>query len=164
VERRSAKGPIDGVEHHGGWRGGEAHLPDEEFESGGELAPLGGPKLAECADQLELSHRLRSTQQGTAGSRESELDTSGVVDGVGAYYQASLDQTADHRAHGALMRMRPLGQLVQRGSGPSAELLQHEQLCTAQPERPFGPARGKTDRSKDSAEGVHSAGDRDVGG
>ena len=52
------------------------------------------------------------------------------------------------------MRLRLLGQLIQRRRSAAGEPLQHEQLCRAEPHLFFRGARGDTLRAKDLPKGV----------
>jgi hypothetical protein len=91
-------------------------------------------------NQAILGRTGRPRDQAFPAVRQAELNRPAVARRVGACDQSALDQPGDDRRHAALMRMRSVGEIVQRLRRGLLELLQHEELRARQTDVFFGPS------------------------
>ena len=101
------------------------------MEAGGDGAELRRRHRFECIDELSLSGRHCPLEERTAGGGEGELGATAVVVGAAAPNEPSIDEPRDHDRHRALVRERPIGEIVHRERRCLGKSLKEEQLSRA---------------------------------
>ena len=100
-------------------------------EASGDDAELRGRHRLERVDELSLRGRHRPLEERAARGGEGELGATAVVVGAAAPNEPAIDEPRDHHRHRALVRERPIGELVHRKRRRLGEPLKHEQLRRA---------------------------------
>src|SRR5262245_45497517 len=119
-----------------------------------------GPSLRwaeplEGRDETRLADLGSPAEDGPSGSGERDRRPSCVVGARAPAHQPTRRQPAHHHRDGALMRVRPGRELVDRGRIAGGELMQDEELRAADPQTPLGGPCGDAKRPDDAPQRIH---------
>src|SRR5437763_1735459 len=145
------------LEHH--WWGRQIDPTREhpQLEQLGQRGLLLRPHPGHAVDEITLHSRRRTAQQALAGGGQGNVYSTSIGGRRDARHESAVDQAADDDRYRALMRRRPLGEVVQTFCGPVRQLLKHEKLSETDPKLSLDATRVETQRTHDTANSVHCA-------
>src|SRR5579875_664015 len=120
-----------------------------------EHAAARGREPREGSEQPLLHGLGGAAQHGPAGGGESQLDAAGIGDGVPPRHEPMLDEPPHDDGYGALVGVRAGGERAEGIDGRGRELLEHEELRAADPDRLLRCPGREPQRAHEAAERVH---------
>src|SRR5579875_935724 len=96
-----------------------------------------------------------AARHGAAGGGERQLDAAGIGDGVPPRHEPMLDEPPHDDGYGALVGVRAGGERAEGIDGRGRELLEHEELRAADPDRLLRCPGREPQRAHEAAERVH---------
>src|SRR5579883_878508 len=120
-----------------------------------EHAAARGREPREGSEQPLLHGLGGAAQHGPAGGGERQLDAAGIGDGVPPRHEPMLDEPPHDDGYGALVGVRAGGERAEGIDGRGRELLEHEELRAADPDRLLRCPGREPQRAHEAAERVH---------
>ncbi len=143
------------LEEHTGGLPGNLQRMDESRKPARKQAELRRPQAAEARDQPLLRGLRRPSSKGSPRGRQRDLDAARVLLGRPPNHEPSLLEAGQDHRNRALIGERACGEVVDGRRRCLHELLQDEELGSADPEATLGSAGRDAERADDPAERVH---------